>query len=132
MEKWEILGQAFRDIGSDLATVCKKTGNNCRVDEEFEELYPIYVAMLEALKTQRERAAVKFRKISKRLDIRDGVVAWIIENVDASVIPADEGNDTALVYNLVHLAMDGEGFRPYNYEPEQDDEIDDLRVAVLK
>lgn len=28
---------------------------------------------------------------------------WIIENVDETVVPRDEGNDAALIYNLVHL-----------------------------
>ena len=51
------------------------------------------------------------------------VVAWILENVDSSDVPADEGNDEALIYNLVHLARDGVAYEPYAYKPHQDKEI---------
>jgi hypothetical protein len=47
--------------------------------------------------------------------------AWIIANVYASVVPNDEGNDGALVFNLVHL-LRGDGER-YDYKPEQDAEM---------
>jgi hypothetical protein len=54
---------------------------------------------------------------------------WIIENVDASVVPDDEGNTEALIYNLLQLLRHGrDGFedRKYNYLPEQDAEISTL------
>ena len=51
------------------------------------------------------------------------IVAWILENVDSSDVPADEGNDEALIYNLVHLARDGVAYEPYAYKPHQDKEI---------
>jgi hypothetical protein len=53
----------------------------------------------------------------------EDIVRWIVENVDASVVPADCGNGDALVYNLVHLARDGEDYRPFYYEKEQNREI---------
>ena len=46
---------------------------------------------------------------------------WIIENIDETIVPADEGNDIGLIYNLVHL-LRGDG-QKYDYKPEQDDEI---------
>jgi hypothetical protein len=46
---------------------------------------------------------------------------WIVRNVDAfQVVPVDEGNTEALVYNLVQLLRHGDSFKPYTYEPEQD------------
>lgn len=51
------------------------------------------------------------------------VINWILQNVDESVVPNDEGNGGALVYNLVHLAMkDG---KEYHYGPEQDEELEE-------
>jgi hypothetical protein len=47
---------------------------------------------------------------------------WIIENIDDTIVPADEGNADALVFNIVHLLM-GDRIR-YNYLPEQDKEIE--------
>lgn len=47
--------------------------------------------------------------------------AWIITNVDESIVPADEGNGKALVFNLIHL-LRGDGER-YNYAPKQDAEL---------
>lgn len=56
----------------------------------------------------------------------DDIIEWIIKNVTTNVVPGDEGNEEALVYNLVHLAAYGSGFRYYDYEPEQDAEIKSL------
>lgn len=46
---------------------------------------------------------------------------WVIENIDSSVVPGDEGNSEALVFNLVH-AIRGDG-EEYDYSAHQDDEI---------
>ena len=46
---------------------------------------------------------------------------WIIQNVNASIVPIDEGNDEALMYNLIHL-LRGDN-RLYEYQPDQDIEI---------
>ena len=46
---------------------------------------------------------------------------WIIENVDEQVVPQDEGNGEALVYNLVHL-LRGTGNK-YRYAQDQDAEL---------
>ena len=67
-------------------------------------------------------------------EIPDGIkteiiVAWIKETVAYhEVVPMDESNSEALIYNLVHLAQDGDDYEegsygPYNYEPHQDAEI---------
>ena len=49
---------------------------------------------------------------------------WIIDNVDESIIPADERNGAALVYNLIHL-LRGDCAK-YDYLPEQDIEMEYL------
>ncbi len=59
------------------------------------------------------------------------IVAWILENVDASDVPADEGNDEALLYNLVHLAQDGKEYEQYAYKPHQDKEIKSWEMKML-
>lgn len=47
---------------------------------------------------------------------------WVIENVDETVVPADEGNPEGLIYNLVHLIRGDE--LQYNYLDEQDRELE--------
>lgn len=54
------------------------------------------------------------------------LVKWIVRNVTSSDVPRDEGNDLALVYNLVQLARYGWGYKSYDYLPEQDEEIKSL------
>ena len=54
----------------------------------------------------------------------DKLVKWILENVDGTDVPNDEGNDDALKYNLVHLAVEGKGYKHYEYLPRQDAEIE--------
>ncbi len=57
------------------------------------------------------------------------IVAWLKEAVAChEVVPMDESNSDALIYNLVHLAQDGDDYEggsygPYNHEPHQDAEI---------
>ena len=46
---------------------------------------------------------------------------WIIANITARIVPSDEANGEALVFNLVHLIR-GDGER-YQYIPMQDEEI---------
>ena len=62
-------------------------------------------------------------------EVTETVVDWIIGNVDVNVIPIDEGDEDALVYNLVHLARDGRDFEHYNYESAQDAEIETWRLG---
>jgi hypothetical protein len=50
---------------------------------------------------------------------------WVIENVDDTIVPTDEGNGRALAYNIIQRLRHGRGreVRLYNYEPDQDAEI---------
>lgn len=54
---------------------------------------------------------------------------WILASVDSSVVPPDEGNDRALIYNLVHLVREGGArardteYQQYEYRTDQDAEI---------
>ena len=51
-------------------------------------------------------------------------VEWIKEHLmSRKVVPNDEGNEDALIYNIVHNILDGPDFAPYNYESEQDKEL---------
>lgn len=43
-------------------------------------------------------------------------------------MPADEGNEDALIYNLFHLLKDGPDFECYNYLPQQEEE----NIVVLR
>jgi hypothetical protein len=45
------------------------------------------------------------------------IVEWIVKNVDDRDVPSDEGNGKALVYNLVHLALDGRDSSIYIENP---------------
>jgi len=53
---------------------------------------------------------------------------WIIENIDEMVVPSDEGNGDALIYNLVHLIR-GDN-RRYDYKPNQDDELKSWGLGI--
>lgn len=46
---------------------------------------------------------------------------WLIENITERVVPQDENNDAALVYNLVHRVRGDNDL--YKYAAEQDAEI---------
>lgn len=47
--------------------------------------------------------------------------AWVVDHVDERVVPQDENNGPALIFNLVHLiAGDGE---QYEYKPHQNAEL---------
>lgn len=46
---------------------------------------------------------------------------WVIENINERIVPSDEGNGDALIYNIIHL-MRGD-YDKYNYLPHQNDEI---------
>ncbi len=48
---------------------------------------------------------------------------YLIQNRYWKIVPSDEGNDDALLYNLIHLIDDGKDFEPYSYLPKQDKEI---------
>ena len=56
------------------------------------------------------------------MNINSIVETWLIKNIDSTVVPNDEGNGDALLYNLVHLLYNDD--QKYNYEPEQDKEIE--------
>lgn len=58
-------------------------------------------------------------KLTNEEKVRFG--RWVIENIDARIVPGDEGNSDALVYNIVHLIY-GNSDR-YHYKPDQDLEI---------
>jgi hypothetical protein len=60
-------------------------------------------------------------------DILRQIVRWIVLNVDANVVPGDEGNGDALIYNMVHLAKEGPTYRHYDYDELQDAEIEALK-----
>ena len=52
------------------------------------------------------------------------VVEWLIKNIRYDNMPPDEEDSEALLYNLVHLAREGEGFERYAYKDHQEEEID--------
>lgn len=57
-----------------------------------------------------------------------GVIEQFITHyVDDRVIPNDEGNGDALAYNLVMTARTGEPGNYYQYLPEQDKLLENLR-----
>lgn len=62
---------------------------------------------------------------------RSIVVRWLIENVYASHVPSDEGNDDALLFNLVSLAIDGDGCQQYEYHEIQDRQVEEWRSGRI-
>ena len=45
--------------------------------------------------------------------------AWLLKNITAECVPADEGNGDALLYNLLATLHDGPHFEPYAYLESQ-------------
>lgn len=58
------------------------------------------------------------------LDKRDYLLRWIIENVSADLVPADEGSSIGLVYNMVQQVL--RTGKTYRYEAGQVKELKDL------
>ncbi len=54
---------------------------------------------------------------------RQMIARWVMNNVDETDVPADEGLGDGLRYNLVSLALCGRPYRKYDYKPDQDGEL---------
>ena len=52
---------------------------------------------------------------------------WVLENIDETVVPEDERNGDALIYNLIHRIL-GDN-KEYHYEIAQDEELISFREA---
>lgn len=52
MNKWEVLGHTFEDLGDLLRTECENMAVNCSRDPGFECMYEHYAIMLRTLTTQ--------------------------------------------------------------------------------
>lgn len=98
----------IKNLCLDFASICVS---------KIGELYPDSLLVPKTIETLKEL------KNNDNVIDSDDIIEWIIKNVSSDVVPADEGNGDALVYNLVHLAAYSSGFRHYDYEPEQDAEI---------
>lgn len=57
-------------------------------------------------------------------EFQQKLIKWIVQNVDSSIVPADEGNSDALVYNMVQLAMNRD--ERYEYQSDQKDYLREL------
>lgn len=56
---------------------------------------------------------------------KEFLIAWIVRNVDAGVVPCDEGNTEGLIYNLVNLVRHGPDFQDgWTYAPAQRAEVE--------
>ncbi len=58
---------------------------------------------------------------------KERFVAWVIAHVDERIVPCDEGNSAALIYNLVHLIRGDQ--EKYDYRPHQNDELESMGFA---
>jgi len=65
MEKWRVLGQIFEDLGSELMYECENMETNCKADESFDRMYPLYAMLLHTLKEQRRFIATVFEEIAE-------------------------------------------------------------------
>ena len=70
------------------------------------------------------------RKQIQMEDKKEEIIRWLVRNVDASLVPGDEGNTEALLYNLIHKVL--EDGKIYSYHKEQDAEIEDYCVRYGK
>lgn len=63
---------------------------------------------------------------------------WILENVDASVVPGDEGNDRGLIWNMIGLLYHShpyngtDGYEPYRYRVTQDEKLNQWSKEVKR
>jgi len=53
---------------------------------------------------------------------KDTFIKWVIENINSDVIPEDEGDSKALIFNIIHR-INGDK-ETYNYLRHQDEEMD--------
>ena len=67
MTNWQVVGRAFKSLGSGLLVACENIEVACESDPEFYELYSIYAMMLDTLKSQMRFADSKFDEIDERL-----------------------------------------------------------------
>jgi hypothetical protein len=68
MNKWKILSQAFENLGNDFALACENMEPTTEMDDRFDALYTVYVALLETMKTTRQVIANKFDEIDQSAD----------------------------------------------------------------
>lgn len=54
-------------------------------------------------------------------EFQEKLIEWIVKNVDAGLVPNDEGNSEALVYNMIKMAVFDNWEDHYRYLEEQDD-----------
>lgn len=54
-------------------------------------------------------------------DERKKFEAWILENIDIDIVPRDEGDEDALLYNLIHWVR-GDG-KLWDYKDDQYQEL---------
>lgn len=103
-----MINNEIKKLCLDFASVCVS---------KIGELYPDSFLVPKTIETLKEL------KNDDNVIDSDDIIEWIIKNVSSDVVPGDDLNDDALVYNLVHLAAYGSGFCHYDYKPEQDAEI---------
>jgi hypothetical protein len=61
---------------------------------------------------------------------KNEMIEWVKNNITCrNIIPNDEENDDALIYNLVHFILDGKYYQHYDYLPEQDAEIESWNLG---
>lgn len=100
------------------------------------EVFMRLIDEAERLRKELDGARVHLSNAMARRDLladreKEIVVRWIIDNVDSSVVPLDEGNGDALIYNLVGLARHGPGYRPWDYADDQQREVDSWLAGAV-
>lgn len=66
MNKWEVMGHSFQDIGDLLLTECENMATNCSFGPGFEQMYEHYEIMLRTLMTQHRLIQDAFNMLDAR------------------------------------------------------------------
>lgn len=59
------------------------------------------------------------------------LIRWIIENVDAGMVPSDEGNTDGLIWNMVQYVLHDGTIERYRYDESHTRQIEDWKNGNL-
>jgi len=60
------------------------------------------------------------------LEFKEKLIEWIVRNIDANIVPNDEGSDEGIIYNMVQKAMFGDDQKYYDYSEECENFLKEL------
>jgi tRNA-dihydrouridine synthase len=82
MNKWEVMGHSFEDMGDLLRVECENMATNCSFDPGFEQMYEHYEIMLRTLTTQHRLIQNAFNMLDARFSAAAESAAQLAEDLE--------------------------------------------------